>query len=122
MSRTIELDDGQIVARSGGESYQEMLDKEPNPVPDALRESTNTFLGSDNLSTDRYLSREFHDLEVEKMWSRTWQAACRETEIARPGVFFVYDFASFSIGVTRTEAGEIKGYHNACLHRGRQLR
>jgi phenylpropionate dioxygenase-like ring-hydroxylating dioxygenase large terminal subunit len=24
--------------------------------------------------------------------------------------------------VTRTESGDIKGYHNACLHRGRQLR
>ena len=89
MSRAIELDDGQIVARSGGESYQEMLDKELNPVPVALRESTNTFLGSDNLSTDRYLSKEFHDLEVEKMWSKTWQAACRETEISKPGDFYV---------------------------------
>ena len=39
MSRMIELDDGQIVARSGGETYQEMLDKESNPVPDALRET-----------------------------------------------------------------------------------
>lgn len=122
MSRNIELDDGQIVARSGGESYQEMLDKEVNPVPDALRESTNTFLGSDNLSTDRYLSREFHDLEVEKMWSRTWQAACRETEIGKPGDYFVYDIAHHSIVVTRTQSGELKGYHNACLHRGRQLR
>lgn len=122
MSRSIELDDGQIVARSGGESYQEMLDKEVNPVPDSLRESTNTFLGSDRLSVDRYLSREFHDLEVEKMWNRTWQAACRETEIAKTGDYFVYDIAGYSIVLTRTESGEIKGYHNACLHRGRQLR
>ncbi|TDG14851.1 aromatic ring-hydroxylating dioxygenase subunit alpha [Seongchinamella unica] len=122
MSRTIQLDDGQIVARSGGESYQEMLDKEVNPVPDALRENTNTFLGSDNLSTDRYLSREFHEREVEKMWSKTWQVTCRETEIANPGDYFVYDIASYSIVITRTESGEIKGYHNACLHRGRQLR
>ncbi|MDG1388910.1 MAG: aromatic ring-hydroxylating dioxygenase subunit alpha [Halioglobus sp.] len=122
MSRAIELDDGQIVARSGGESYQEMLDKEVNPVPDALRESTNTFLGSDNLSTDRYLSKAFHDLEVEKMWSKTWQAACRETEISKPGDFYVYEIASHSIVVTRTDKGELKGFFNACLHRGRQLR
>lgn len=45
----------QILARSGGESYQQMLDKESNPVPDALRESTNTFLGSDTLPVDRGL-------------------------------------------------------------------
>ena len=122
MSRKIEMDDGQIVARSGGESYQEMLDKEVNPVPAPLRENTNTFLGSDSLSVDRYLSREFHQLEVEKMWNRTWQAACRETEISKPGDYFVYEIADYSMVITRTEAGEIKGYHNACLHRGRQLR
>ena len=122
MSRMIELDDGQIVARSGGETYQEMLDKESNPVPDALRETTNTYLGSKNLSVDRYLSREFHDMEVEKMWNRTWQAACRESEIAGAGDFFVYEIATYSIVLTRTEKGEIRGYHNACLHRGRQLR
>ncbi|MEH6585555.1 MAG: aromatic ring-hydroxylating dioxygenase subunit alpha [Halioglobus sp.] len=122
MSRSIELDDGQILARSGGESYQEMLDKEVNPVPDALRESTNTFLGSDNLSTDRYLSKEFHDLEVEKMWNKTWQATCRETQISKPGDFYVYEIGTQSIVVTRTQTGELKGFHNACLHRGRQLR
>lgn len=122
MSRMIELDDGQVVARSGGESYQEMLDKEVNPVPGALRENTNTYLGSENLSVDRYLSREFHELEVAKLWNRTWQAACRESEIARPGDFHVYDIATYSIVITRTDRGELRGYHNACLHRGRQLR
>ena len=71
-----------------------MLDKESNPVPDALRETTNTYLGSDRLSVDRYISREFHDLEVDKMWNRTWLAACRESELAESGNFFVYDIAN----------------------------
>lgn len=116
------LTEEQLAARSGGESYQQMLDKEPNPVPAVLRESTETYLGSDNVSVDRYLSREFHDLEVEKMWNRTWQATCRESEIPDAGDFYVYDIAKYSMVITRTESGELKGYHNACLHRGRQLR
>lgn len=122
MDKTVELTKEQLAARSPGDSYQQMLDWETNPVPQALRESTETYLGSSNLSVDRYLKREFHDLEVEKMWSRTWQAACRESEIANSGDFYVYDIAQHSIVVTRTESGDIKGYHNACLHRGRQLR
>jgi phenylpropionate dioxygenase-like ring-hydroxylating dioxygenase large terminal subunit len=122
MNDMSDLTKEQIAERSRGESYQEMLDKESNPVPDSLRENTNTYLGSDRLSVDRYLSREFHDLEVEKMWSKTWQAACRESEIAKSGDYFVYDIATYSIVVTRTEADELKGYRNACLHRGRQLR
>lgn len=122
MAKKIELTEEQLAARSTGESYQQMLDKEPVPVPEALRESTDTYLGSSNLSTDRYLTREFHDLEVDKMWTRTWQAACRESEIGNNGDYFVYDIARYSIVITRTLEGELKGYYNSCLHRGRQLR
>ena len=71
--------------RSPGPSYQDLLDKEVNPVPDSLRDNTNPYLGSENISVDRYLSREFHQKEVEHIWKRTWQAVCRETEIAEPG-------------------------------------
>ncbi|WP_101758047.1 SRPBCC family protein [Oceanicoccus sp. KOV_DT_Chl] len=110
-----------IAARSPGPSYQDLLDKEVNPVPDSLRENTNPYLGSDNLSVDRYLSREFHELEVEHIWKRTWQAVCRVTEVGEPGDTFVYDIATMSIVVTRTEQGTLKAFKNACLHRGRQL-
>jgi phenylpropionate dioxygenase-like ring-hydroxylating dioxygenase large terminal subunit len=112
----------QLAARSTGESYQQMLDKETVPVPDSLRDSTETYLGSNNLSVDRYFSPEFQKLEEEKLWNRTWLATCRESELAEAGNYFVYDIAQHSIVLTRTEAGEIKGYYNACLHRGRQLR
>ena len=104
-----------------GPSYQALLDLEQNPVPDCLREDTRPNLGSGNLSVARYLSREFHDLEVEHVWKRTWQVVCRETEVGQPGDTQVYDITRFSIVVTRTEAGELRAFKNACLHRGRQL-
>ncbi|MFK8050109.1 MAG: SRPBCC family protein [Halioglobus sp.] len=110
-----------ILARSPGPSYQDLLDGEANPVPDCLRENTNPYLGSDNLSVDRYLSREFHDFEVEHVWQRTWQAVCRETEVGESGDTHVYEITRFSIIVTRTPSGTLKAYKNACLHRGRQL-
>ena len=90
-------------------------------MPDCLRENTNPYLGSDNLSVDRYLSREFHELEVEHVWRRTWQAVCRETELANSGDTQVYDIVRFSIIVTRDQGGGLRAFHNACLHRGRQL-
>ena len=103
----------EVLTRSPGQSYQELLDKETNPVPDSLRDNTNPYLGSENLSVDRYLSREFHELEVEHVWQRTWQAVCRETEVAAPGDTHVYDITRFSIIVTRTESGALKAYKNA---------
>lgn len=122
MVDTVKLSKEQIAARSAGESYQQMLDGEVNPVPESLRESTDTYLGSETIKVDRYFSREFMELENDKLWNRTWLVTCRETEIADPGSYFVYDIAKYSIVLTRTEAGEIKGFFNACLHRGRQLR
>lgn len=119
MSRPPGVDD--LIARSPGRSYQQLLDTEVNPVPDCLRDDTKPYLGSDNIPVGRYLSREFHELEVEHVWKRTWQVVCRETEIAKPGDTFVYDITRFSVIVTRTEAGTLKAFHNACLHRGRQL-
>ena len=108
-------------ARSPGRSYQELLDTEVNPVPDCLREDTSPYLGSDKLSVDRYLSREFHEKEIEHVWKRTWQAVCRDTEISEAGDTFVYDITRFSIIVTRQDNGQLRAFRNACLHRGRQL-
>jgi phenylpropionate dioxygenase-like ring-hydroxylating dioxygenase large terminal subunit len=104
-----------------GPSYQDLLDRETNPVPDSLRDNTRPYLGSENISVDRYLSREFHELEVEKVWKKTWQMVCRETELPNPGDTQVYDITRFSIIVTRLENGELAAHRNVCRHRGRQL-
>jgi phenylpropionate dioxygenase-like ring-hydroxylating dioxygenase large terminal subunit len=109
-------------ARSPSYSYQDLLDAEQVDVPASLRESTDTYLGSDDLPIERWLSREFFDLEVEKMWSKTWQMACRESQLSKPGDYFVYDIVDSSVLLVRTEAGELKAYHNSCLHRGRVLK
>ena len=119
--KVVAAPESDILARSPGRSYQELLDMEVNPVPDCLRENTNPYLGSDNISVDSYLSREFHEQEIERVWKRTWQAVCRESEIPAAGDTFVYDITRLSILVTRTAEGTLKAFHNACLHRGRQL-
>jgi phenylpropionate dioxygenase-like ring-hydroxylating dioxygenase large terminal subunit len=70
---------------------------------------------------DIYLSRRIHQLEVEHVWKKTWQVACRETDVAKAGDFMVYDVADQSVIITRTEAGALRAYHNVCLHRGTPL-
>ncbi|MDJ0877267.1 MAG: aromatic ring-hydroxylating dioxygenase subunit alpha [Halieaceae bacterium] len=122
MNEKVKLTEEQIKARNPSYGFQDLLDLEEVEVPEALRENTNTYLGSEDLPLDRWTSREFFDLEVEKMWTKTWQMACRESQVPNPGDYFVYDIANFSILVTRTESGELKGYHNSCLHRGRALK
>lgn len=122
MADKLTLTEAQIAARDPSYSFQELLDRESVPVPAALRDSTETYLGSEDLPISRWTSREFFELEVEKVWRRTWQMACRESQLRRPGDYFVYEIVDDSILLTRTESGALKGFYNSCLHRGRLLK
>ncbi|MGZ6962832.1 MAG: aromatic ring-hydroxylating oxygenase subunit alpha [Acidimicrobiia bacterium] len=69
----------------------------------------------------RYTSPEFARLELDRLWSRVWQVACREEELPEPGDFLEYQIGDQSILVVRGDDGTIAAFHNACLHRGTRL-
>lgn len=108
--------------RSKGISYQELLDVEQIEVPDCLRANTMDHMGSANLSVDRYISREYHELEKKKLWPKVWQMVCREEDIPNVGDHIVYDITDYSFIIVRSAENEIKSFYNSCLHRGRSLR
>jgi hypothetical protein len=110
------------LARSPGITYQQLLDTDTREVPAVLRLESPRFLGNEDVPTSRYTSRAWHDLEVERLWKRVWQFACREEQIPHVGSYVVYDIAHLSYIVMRTAPSEIRAYVNACLHRGRQLK
>ena len=91
-------------------------------MPDVLRLESPRYLGSEDIPKERYTSREWHRREVDQLWSKVWQFACREEHIPDAGDYIVYDIAELSFLVIRQEDGSIKAYPNACLHRGRQLK
>ena len=110
-------------AVSPGIPYQKLLDTDSRPVPEVLRwESPNTYDDQALVPVKRYTSREYHELEKERMWFRVWQMACREEEIAEVGDTYVYDIVGVSILIVRSAEDRIQAYYNACMHRGRQLR
>jgi len=107
---------------SAGVPYRQLLDEDSHPVREILRAESPLKDGPTRVPVDRYLSREFHDLEVEKLWKRVWQMACHEDDIPDVGDYHVYDIAELSFLIVRSGPDEFKAFHNACLHRGRQLR
>lgn len=109
-------------ARSPGLTYQQLLDADTHPVPDVLRLESPRYLGSQDIPNERYTSRAWHRLEVERLWSRVWQFACREEHIPEAGDYIVYEIADKSYVVVRQADGSIRAFPNACLHRGRQLK
>ncbi len=101
--------------------FQQLLKQETVPVPDYLA-PCNPGFSDENLSVDRYISRDFHRQEAEKMWPKVWQFVGREEQIPKAGDHLVYDIIDDSIIVMRGDDGVIRGFHNSCLHRGRALR
>ena len=69
----------------------------------------------------RYTNPEFAALEFDRLWSRVWQVACREEEIADVGDFCEYLIGDQSVLVVRSGPDTIRAFHNTCLHRGTRL-
>lgn len=104
------------------DAYIDLLDHDSRPVPDVYR-WTNPLPGvALTVPVERYTSREFHDLEMEKVWTKVWQMACRVEDILEPGQFVKYDIGGISVLVVRQRDGSIKAHRNVCLHRGRTLK
>ncbi|MFE4499123.1 SRPBCC family protein [Rhodococcus sp. NPDC056743] len=78
-------------------------------------------LGRAFVPKTRFLDQEFLDLELGKMFTRTWQIACRVEELPSVGCFVEYEIGRYSILVVRESKDSIRAYHNACRHRGTRL-
>src|SRR5690348_16941912 len=96
-------------------SYQKLLDTDTHPVPEVLRRCSPLDAAPTEIPIERYISREFFDLEVERLWKRVWQMACREEDIPNVGDNIVYDIAGMSFIVVRIGPDQFKAYYNACL-------
>ena len=109
-------------ARCPAISTQDIIAADKVQAPGWVRSESYEFLGSEDVSKDRYISADFARREMESMWTRTWQFACREEHIPEAGDYYVYDIGPYSFIVTRTDDGSIKAHFNACLHRGTKLK
>lgn len=105
-----------------GYYYQLELDMDSRTAPEVLRINSPDLVEDFEVPISRFTTREFHEIEKEKVWPKTWQWACREEEIPEPGDTHVYEIAGTSILLVRQPDRSIKAYPNSCLHRGRQLR
>lgn len=109
-------------ARCPAESTQDIIALDKVKAPGWAASESYEYLGSEDISKDRYISADFAKAEFERMWTRTWQMACREEHIPEAGDYYVYDIGPYSFIVTRTDDGSVKAHFNSCLHRGTKLK
>ncbi len=78
-------------------------------------------LRGDPMSGDRYHSRDFMNREWEQMWTRVWHIGGLKAQFEEPGDVVTHNIGPESILMVMGEDGQIRAYHNLCLHRGNRL-
>ena len=106
------------------ESFKKLLDSDTNAnnVTAAMRRDAPIKSGPSLVPTARYISREYHELEKQRLWPKVWQLAAHEDDFPNVGDAVPYDIVDKSYLVVRVGLDDYKAYYNACLHRGRKLR
>lgn len=73
------------------------------------------------ITTDRYTSREFLEHERDLIWMKVWQVVGRADELPGAGDWKEYRIFDQSYVIVRGSDGKIRGFVNACRHRGNVL-
>ncbi len=108
-------------ARSPGTTVQEVLARESSSKDPGLTAESYEFQGDEDLPFSRYTAKEAFDEEIEKLWPKVWQWACREEHIPKTGDYTVYDIGPYSALVIRGDDMQILAFVNSCPHRGMQF-
>lgn len=108
--------------RCPGPSTRELILADGQDVPDVLLLEQPMFLGDGDIDYRRYHDPAFFALEMQKLWPRVWQWVCRVEELREAGDYVTYEVGPHSLIVIKGNDGQIRAFHNACLHRGTQLR
>ena len=66
----------------------------------------------------RYTDQNLFDLEMEKIFFKSWLMIFREDEIPNPGDYKVWDKLDRDILIVRQKDHSIKAFYNTCMHRG----
>lgn len=72
------------------------------------------------IPTDRYTCPDYAAREREAIWMRVWQIAGRDEDLP-PGDWKKYQILDQSFIIVRGKDGTLRGFVNACRHRGNAL-
>lgn len=76
---------------------------------------------STRVPTDRYNCEQYAEREFQQLWMNVWQIAGRVEEIPEPGDWKVHKIRDQSFVLVRGKDGQVRGFVNACRHRGNRL-
>jgi PAH dioxygenase large subunit len=68
-----------------------------------------------------FISDDIYQLEIERIFNRTWIFLAHESEIPAPGDYVVRTLGSAPVVVVRDDNGEMRALLNSCRHRGTKV-
>ena len=87
----------------------------------ARTKAPDPILGHEPIAGERYYSKDFAELEFDKMWARVWLIAGMVDELKQPGDFLTCEIGRESVLCVRGDDNEIRAFYNVCQHRGNRL-
>ena len=69
----------------------------------------------------RYVDETFNDLEMRRLWKRSWVYAAHMDELPEPGSFILWKRLGSPILIVRGKDDEVRAFYNTCRHRGGPL-
>ena len=76
---------------------------------------------ADRVHRDVYTDPEIFQLEMERLWSRTWIYVGHASQVPQPGDFITVDIAAKPVIVVRHGDGTIRVLMNRCAHKGTKV-
>ncbi len=73
------------------------------------------------LQSEYYVDESVFALEQQKIFSQNWQLICAIDRLRDQGDFLTFQIAGIGAFLVRGNDGEIRGFRNACRHRGARL-
>jgi choline monooxygenase len=63
-----------------------------------------------------YTSKDFYELELKTVFSRSWQLAARSDQVTKPGSYVTTDIAGEPIVIVRGNDNVLRAFFNVCRH------
>jgi phenylpropionate dioxygenase-like ring-hydroxylating dioxygenase large terminal subunit len=69
----------------------------------------------------RYSDPQFYDLEMQRLWPKTWLHVGHVSQLSKPGAYMLFEQLGLSVIISRGQDDQIRAFHNSCRHRGSAL-
>ena len=90
-------------------------------MTDFVKRTDVALAGAHTLPGRYFTSPEIYAEETAKIFLQRWLCVGRESQIARPGDYFLQQVGKESVIILRDRSDRIRAFYNVCRHRGTRL-